>query len=36
MSDPSGQAAAFKSFVQIKRELLALESKLEEQHKLLP
>jgi hypothetical protein len=36
MSDPSGQAAAFRSFVEIERELLALlQSKLEEEDKLL-
>ena len=36
MSDPSGQAAAFRSFVEIERELLALlQSKLEQEDKLL-
>ena len=36
MSDPSGQAAAFRSFVQIERELLVLlQSTLEEEDKLL-
>jgi hypothetical protein len=36
MSDPSGQAAAFRSFVEIERQLLGLlHSKLEEEDKLL-
>jgi hypothetical protein len=36
MSDPSGQAAAFRSFVEIERQLLGLlQSKLDEEDKLL-